>query len=150
MEIPPLNGCLTVPREARRVKCSAATPGDKTANVASACFSRSPMPSNVCATMESMMRMMKPALLAMTASVLVCSVARADTVPPIKGNDTGGIISYNLVHQIDVRGTAIAHCAQYGKVPKLLGTQAYYGGYISFACKWVPDGGYQRPIRTRY
>lgn len=97
------------------------------------------------------MRMMKPALLAMTATLLACGgVAHADYVPPIKGNDTGGIISYNLVRQIDVRGTAIAHCAQYGKVPKLLGTQAYYGGYISFACKWVPYGAYDRPIRTRY
>ena len=96
------------------------------------------------------MRMMKPALLALTASLLACGIAHADVVPPIKGNDTGGIISYNLVGQIDVRGTATAHCAQYGKVPKLLGTQAYYGGYISFACKWVPYGGYQRPIRTRY
>ena len=65
------------------------------------------------------MRMTRPALLAMTASLIGCGIlashpAGADYVPPIKGNDTGGIISYNLVHQIDVRGTAIAHCAQYG------------------------------------
>jgi hypothetical protein len=94
--------------------------------------------------------MMKPALLALTASLLASGLARADVVPPIKGNDTGGIISYNLVGQIDVRATALAHCAQYDKVPKLLGTQAYYGGYISFACKWRPYGAYDRPIRTRY
>ncbi|MDB5574274.1 MAG: hypothetical protein JWR79_1431 [Tardiphaga sp.] len=96
------------------------------------------------------MRIMKPALLATMASLAFCGIARADVVPPIKGNDTGGIISYNLVGQIDIRATSIAHCAQYGKVPKLLSTQAYYGGYISFACKWVPHGGYDRPLRTRY
>ena len=100
------------------------------------------------------MRMMKPALLAMMASVLgsvlACGIARADYVPLIKGNDTGGIISYNLRGQIDFRATAIEHCAQYGKVPKILGTQAYYGGYVSFACKWVPYGGYARPLRARY
>ncbi len=96
------------------------------------------------------MRMTKPALLALTASLLTCGIARADTVPPIKGNDTGGIISYNLRGQVDFRMVAFDHCAQYGKVPKLLGSQAYYGGYVSFACKWVPYGGYDRPLRTRY
>jgi hypothetical protein len=82
--------------------------------------------------------------------LLAGSAAQADTVPPFKGNDTGGIISYSLVGQTDIRALAFNHCAQYNKVAKLTGTQAYYGGYISFACKWVPVGRYDRPIRTRY
>ena len=81
---------------------------------------------------------------------LAAGAAQADTVPPFKGNDTGGIISYSLVGQTDIRVLAFNHCAQYNKVAKLTGTQAYYGGYISFACKWVPEGRYARPLRARY
>jgi len=28
--------------------------------------------------------------------------------------------------------------------------QANYGGYISFACRWVPYGAYERPLSARY
>jgi len=64
-----------------------------------------------------------------------------DTVPALKGNDTGGIIAYPL---------AIDHCARYGKVVKFLGVQPNYGGYVSFACRWVPYGAAERPLRTLY
>lgn len=96
------------------------------------------------------MRMMRPAILAAAVFGLAGSAARADTVPPFKGNDTGGIISYALTQQTDIRALAIDHCAQYGKVVKFLGAQAYYGGYISFACRWVPYGAAERPLRARY
>lgn len=96
------------------------------------------------------MRMMKPAIMAAICGALTIGAAHADTVPPFKGNDTGGIISYSLVGQTDIRALAANHCAQYNKVPKLLGTQAYYGGYISFACRWVRYGAIDRPLRTRY
>jgi len=73
--------------------------------------------------------------------------ARADIfpIPPVKGNDTGGIIAYSVATQADVREIAVAHCAQYGKVVKFLGAQAYDGGYISFACRWVPYEANQGP-----
>jgi len=77
--------------------------------------------------------------------VLACAPARADWVPPFKGNDTGGIIAYALAKQSDFKIMAIDHCARYGKVVKFLGVQAYYGGYISFACVWVPYGRMERP-----
>lgn len=96
------------------------------------------------------MRMMRPAILAAAVFGLSGSAAWADTVPPFKGNDTGGIISYSLTGQTDIRALAIDHCAQYGKVVKFLGAQAYYGGYISFACRWVPYGAAERPLRARY
>ena len=38
----------------------------------------------------------------------------------------------------------------YGKVVKFLSVQAYYGGYVSFACRWVPYGAAERPLRTLY
>lgn len=95
------------------------------------------------------MRICGAAILAMSCMLAGTSV-RADFVPPFKGNDTGGIISTQLVSQTDVRQLAVDHCARYGKVVKFLGAQNYYGGYISFACRWVPYGATERPLRTRY
>jgi hypothetical protein len=94
--------------------------------------------------------MIRAAGLALACAVLAGGAAVADTVPPFKGNDTGGIISYALVGQTDIRALAIDHCARYGKVVKLLGVQANYGGYISFACRWVPYGASERPLRAAY
>jgi hypothetical protein len=82
--------------------------------------------------------------------MLACAPANADWVPPFKGNDTGGIIAYQLASQVDARQLAVDHCAYYGKVVKFLSIDAQYGGYISFACRWVPYGANERPLRTRY
>lgn len=95
------------------------------------------------------MRMIGAASLVAICGMLASAPARADWVPPFKANDTGGIIAYSLASQIDVRARAIDHCASYGKVVKFLGVQPYEGGYISFACRWVPYGAHQ-PLRTYY
>jgi hypothetical protein len=88
---------------------------------------------------------------ALVASALSLTPASADWVPPFQGNDTGGIIAYSLYTSgADVRAMAFDHCARYGKVVKLTGVDARYGGYFSFACIWVPEGSYGRPLRTRY
>ena len=34
------------------------------------------------------------------------------------------------------------------KTSRPLASQRYYGGYISFACRWVPYGARERPLRT--
>jgi hypothetical protein len=99
--------------------------------------------------MESAMRMMGAASL-IAMGMLACAPAQADWVPPFKGNDTGGIIAYPLASQRDIRAMAIDHCASYGKVVKFLGVQPYEGGYISFACRWVPYGRVDRPLRVYY
>ena len=95
------------------------------------------------------MRMIAASLIAISG-MLALSPARADYVPPFKGNDTGGIIAYGLASQTDVRAMAIDHCAGYGKVVKFLSVQPNEGGYISFACRWVPYGTADRPLRARY
>jgi len=100
--------------------------------------------------MESAMRMIGAASLVAICGMLACSPARANTVPPFKGNDTGGIIAYPLAAQTDARQLAVAHCAAYGKVVKFLSVDAEYGGYISFACRWVPYGATELPLRTLY
>ena len=86
--------------------------------------------------------------------IAVCGVfaglpAKADWVPPVKGNDTGGIIAYSVATAADARQIAVDHCAQYGKVVKFLAVDAQYGGYISFACRWVPYGAHDRLVKAR-
>jgi hypothetical protein len=99
---------------------------------------------------DKTMRMLGAALLTAMAGVLVCGAARADWVPPVKGNDTGGIIAYSVGRTSSISAIAIEHCARYGKVVKFLGVQAYPGGYVSFSCRWVPYGPDELPLRTRY
>jgi hypothetical protein len=78
--------------------------------------------------------------------------ARADWVPPVKGNDTGGIIAYSVATQADARQIAVDHCAQYGKVVKFLAVDPQYGGYISFSCRWVPYVAHEQrmPVKALY
>jgi hypothetical protein len=96
------------------------------------------------------MRMIGAASLVAMGAMLACAPAEANSVPPFKANDTGGIIAYPLASQVDVRQLAVDHCAYYGKVAKFLAVDAQYGGYISFACRWVPYGASERPLITKY
>jgi hypothetical protein len=100
--------------------------------------------------MELAMRIIGAAVLVAVCGILAGAPALADTVPPVRGNDTGGIIAYPLAAQVDVRQVAVDHCAYYGKVARFLAVDPQYGGYISFACRWVPYGANDRPLRTRY
>jgi hypothetical protein len=96
------------------------------------------------------MRKIEAASLVAVCGILACAPARADWVPPFKGNDTGGIIAYSLATQADARQLAVNHCASYGKVAKFLAVDPHYGGYVSFACRWVPYGANERPLRASY
>ena len=70
--------------------------------------------------------------------------------PGLTANDTGGIIAYSAATEADARQIAVDHCASYGKVVKFLAVDAQYGGYISFACRWVPYGAHQLPVKALY
>ncbi|MGJ4890082.1 hypothetical protein [Bradyrhizobium sp. HKCCYLR20261] len=94
--------------------------------------------------------LVKTAGLAAVGTLLAVASAQADYVPAFKGNDTGGIIAYQLAQTTDARQLAVDHCASYGKVAKFKAVDARYGGYVSFACRWVPYGSAQRPLRTLY
>jgi hypothetical protein len=102
------------------------------------------------AFMEFAMRMIRAAGLVAVFGMLACAPARSDYVPSFKGNDTGGIVAYPLARQVDARQLAVDHCATYGKVVKFLSVDPQYGGYLSFACRWVPYGASERPLVTRY
>ncbi|RZN18020.1 hypothetical protein [Bradyrhizobium sp. Leo121] len=96
------------------------------------------------------MRKILAAGMVAASAMLAVVPAKADWVPPFKGNDTGGIIAYSLAQQADARQLAVDHCASYGKVVKFLAVQPYEGGYVSFSCRWVPWGAAERPLRTLY
>jgi hypothetical protein len=141
----------TVPCRPVEVKCNAATPADNSPSIRQPFFSWRPMRLKVrFGGMEFAMRMIGAVSLVAVCGMLACAPARADWVPPFKGNDTGGIIAYSLANQTDARQLAVDHCARYDKVVKFLAVQAYEGGYLSFACRWVPYGAAQRPLRTLY
>jgi len=96
------------------------------------------------------MRIITAASLVAICGILTGAPARADCVPPFKGNDTGGIIAFSMATQADARQLAVDHCAYYGKVVKFLAVDPQPGGYISFACRWVPYGANARPLRSLY
>jgi hypothetical protein len=96
------------------------------------------------------MRIIVAACLVAISGMLAGAPARADWVPAFKANDTGGIIAFSLAQQMDARQLAVDHCARYDKVVKFLAVQPQEGGYISFACRWVPYGANARPLRTLY
>ena len=91
------------------------------------------------------------AILAAITGLVVAGPSQATSVPPFKGNDTGGIIAYSLYASgADIKALAVNHCASYGKAVKLTGVQANEGGYISFACIWVHPGYGDAPLRAAY
>lgn len=97
------------------------------------------------------MRMKAFAILAAMTVLVAAGPSQATSVPPFKGNDTGGIIAYSLYTSgVDIKALAVNHCASYGKVVKLTGAQANEGGYISFACIWVHPGYGEPPLRAAY
>ena len=96
------------------------------------------------------MRITAAACLVAISGMLAAAPAQAQWVPSFKGNDTGGIIAFSLAQQADARQLAVDHCASYGKVVKFLAVQGYPGGYLSFACRWVPYGAAERPLRVLY
>jgi len=96
------------------------------------------------------MRKMGAAGLVVVCGVLASAPAWADYVFRFKGNDTGGIIAYSLATEADARQIAVDHCAKYNKVARFLSVQLYEGGYISFACRWVPYGPTEPPVRAAY
>ena len=96
-----------------------------------------------------MRKILAVSLLAVSG-MLASAPARADWVSAVKGNDTGGIIAYTVAQQSDARQIAVNHCARYGKVAKFLAVDPQYGGYISFACRWVPYGAINAPLVTKY
>ena len=84
---------------------------------------------------------MRSKLLALAAIAGSALSGAACSVPPFKGNDTGGIIAWSpetheLRHQL-----AAQHCASYDKTHKITSVTPRYGDYIGFRCYWPRGTG---------
>jgi hypothetical protein len=56
----------------------------------------------------------------------------------VKGNDTGGIIAWSCENEVAAPQIAAAHCAGWGKYPRISSVHRQYGDYIAFNCLWNP------------
>jgi hypothetical protein len=85
------------------------------------------------------------------AAVVACAMlfaafgAQAGYV--FKGNDTGGIISWNPEIAYSYKEIAAIHCWQYNKVAFITSIHPVYGDYVAFTCAY--PRGYD-PVKARY
>src|SRR5258708_11999830 len=99
------------------VKCNTATLGDNYASSPQPFFPWQRMHFKVSpGEMESAMRMTGAVSLVAVCGMLACAPARAGHVPPVQGNDTGGIIAYPLASQTDARLIPLNPCPAYAQV----------------------------------
>jgi hypothetical protein len=89
--------------------------------------------------------MKRIAVLAAGAVMLAASGAQAGYV--FKGNDTGGIISWNPEIAHNYQDIAAIHCSQYNKVAFITSVHPVYGDYVGFVCAY-PQG--YDPVKARY
>ncbi|HEX2215660.1 MAG TPA: hypothetical protein VHG27_03035 [Xanthobacteraceae bacterium] len=75
-------------------------------------------------------------LLAGAFLVLAPLSAKAYSVPPFEGNDTGGIIAWSPEAHRFRHAIAADHCARFGKIHRITSVHPWYGDYIGFACYW--------------
>ena len=57
----------------------------------------------------------------------------------VKGNDTGGIISWSCEAEAAAREIAAEHCARFDKYHRITSVHRRYGDYITFQCLWNPN-----------
>jgi hypothetical protein len=79
------------------------------------------------------------------AMLFAASGAQAGYV--FKGNDTGGIISWNPEIAYSYKEIAAIHCWQYNKVAFITSIHPVYGDYVGFVCAF--PRGYD-PVKARY
>jgi hypothetical protein len=79
---------------------------------------------------------MRGALVGAAFATVLAAAAQAE--PYVKGNDTGGIISWSCEAEAAARDLAAAHCAWHNKYPRITSVHRQYGAYIAFQCLWNP------------
>jgi len=85
------------------------------------------------------------AMIAAGVFALVATSAHAGYV--FKGNDTGGIISWNPEVSLIYKEVAAEHCSRYNKVAFITSIHPNYGDYVAFVCAF--PRGYD-PVKARY
>jgi hypothetical protein len=88
-------------------------------------------------------------VLASTILVTLSVAAQADWVPPVQGNDTGGIMSWSPETHHFRHRIAADYCARWSKIHRITSVAPRYGNYIGFACYW-PRGTNGIIVRSGY
>jgi hypothetical protein len=84
---------------------------------------------------------------AVAACAMLFAVSGAQAGYVFKGNDTGGIISWNPEVAYSYKEIAAIHCWQYNKVAFITSIHPVYGDYVGFVCAF--PRGYD-PMKARY
>ena len=85
------------------------------------------------------------AMIAACAFALAATSAHAGYV--FKGNDTGGIISWNPEVAMIYKEVAAEHCSRYNKVAFITSIHPNYGDYVAFVCAFPRS---YDPVKARY
>ena len=96
------------------------------------------------------MRIIGAVCLVAISGMLAGAPARADWVPPFKGNDTGGIIAFSVATKSMSASSRSSTAPPMARSRNSSAVAPHDGGYISFACRWVPYGADERPLRVNY
>ena len=79
---------------------------------------------------------MRAALVIIGLMLSASAAAAQDTY--VKGNDTGGIISWSCEAEAAAPAIAAEHCARFDKFHRITSVHRQYGDYIAFQCLWNP------------
>ena len=85
--------------------------------------------------------------IAVVACAMLFAASGAQAGYVFKGNDTGGIISWNPEIAYSYKEIAAIHCSQYNKVAFITSIHPVYGDYVGFVCAF--PRGYD-PVKARY
>lgn len=72
-----------------------------------------------------------------------------EVIPPLKANDTGGIIAWSPEAHRARHALASEVCASFRKIHRITSVTPRYGDYIAFRCYW-PRGTNSIVLRSAY
>jgi len=73
-------------------------------------------------------------MIRLIAVLLTISVAACGGIPKPIGNERGGTIDWFATNEREVFEAATAHCAKYGKSPRITEMRKEAGGHVLFEC----------------
>lgn len=83
---------------------------------------------------------------AATAGAIALLLSCGPSAAMIKGNDTGGIISWSPENRRAMHAIAQTNCGWYGKYAVITSVTHGYGNYIGYVCRFAPPR-HRRGIR---
>ena len=95
------------------------------------------------------MRIGLACLTVMSLAAFGASASANEVIPPLKANDTGGIIAWSPEAHRVRHALASEVCASFRKIHVITSVTPRYGDYIGFRCYW-PRGTNGIVLRSAY